>query len=139
MANRPRLQRWNSAAALLALAASLPCAIRSEAEAAERDVLAGAFEYPFMTDAEVEFRLGDREADVRFERDSAMFRYPGIQAVFLDGQPAAAERLGPDLLRIWAPEGTRPPARPRRRRPRMRPARRKPSLRPRISPGAPRS
>lgn len=107
MANRPRLQRWNSAAALLALAASLPCAIRSEAEAAERDVLAGAFEYPFMTDAEVEFRLGDREADVRFERDSAMFRYPGIQAVFLDGQPAAAERLGPDLLRIWAPEGTR--------------------------------
>ncbi|MDX9981657.1 MAG: chondroitinase-B domain-containing protein, partial [Lentisphaeria bacterium] len=71
-----------------------------------RDVLASAFLYPFVTDAEVLERASDVEARIATAGGRVVFRYPGIAGVRVGGQAIPGQRLGNDLWSGDFPAGT---------------------------------
>ncbi len=70
-----------------------------------RDVLATAFNHPFLTDTEVVAYRCDTRAVVRGPGGPTLFRYPAIASVAVDGKPAPARRIGPDLVQADLPAG----------------------------------
>jgi len=75
------------------------------ADATSRDVLANAFLYPFLTDAEILDRTNDTEARVATVGGMVRFRYPGIAGVRIDGRPMPGQRVGGDLWLGEIPAG----------------------------------
>lgn len=71
-----------------------------------RDVLASAFSYPFMTDADVLERASDVEARIATAGGRVIFCYPGIAGVRADGRAVPGQRLGGDLWSGDFPAGT---------------------------------
>lgn len=87
------------------LLAALCAVICSADQPRWRDVLAGAFTYPFMTDAEIEISFDDTRGRVSSEGGPTLFRYPGISGVRVEGRDMSAQLVGPDLLRVNLPAG----------------------------------
>ena len=65
----------------------------------KRDVLASAFTYPFLTDAEIDVRFDDTRGRIVCRGGPVLFRYPGISGVRVEGREVEAHVVGRDLLR----------------------------------------
>ncbi|MBM4083762.1 MAG: hypothetical protein FJ272_03150, partial [Planctomycetes bacterium] len=98
--------RLMTQAAHVAFAAALLAASAAAPEPVFRDVLATAFHYPFLTDAEVDMHLDDTHGRITCKGGPVFFRYPRIAAVELRGARQEGQRLAPDLLRVDLPAGT---------------------------------
>ena len=94
-------------AVLLALGTALSAPQTVSAETAEhRDIIATAFDHPFITDAELEMYRSNTRGRVTCDTGFVLFRYPGISAVQVDGEPARGLQTEPDLLRVEFPADT---------------------------------
>lgn len=86
--------------------AIVPVIGMGQVDAPLRDVLASAFLYPFLTDAEMLERTSDTEARIATDGGAVHFRYPGIAGVQADGRNLPGRRLGGDLWVGELPAGT---------------------------------
>ena len=82
-----------------------PGALRGQQEPV-RDVLATAFRYPFLTDAEILGRTSDTEGTIATTGGRVLLRSPGIRRVLADGKPVPGHLAGADLWLGELPAGT---------------------------------
>ncbi|MFP3903827.1 MAG: polysaccharide lyase 6 family protein, partial [Armatimonadota bacterium] len=72
----------------------------------QRDVIAGAFTHPVLTDAEVDLYITETRAKISTQGGSVYFRYPGISGVTVGGQELPGTLVTPGLVRVELPAGT---------------------------------
>lgn len=71
-----------------------------------RDVIATMFDYPVMTDAEVEVYFTETKARITSEGGPVLFRYPGITGISVGSDEPSGTVVQPGLLRVDMPAGT---------------------------------
>ncbi len=70
-----------------------------------RDVIAEAWLHPLVTDADVVLYRSDTRALIECQGGPTLIRYPGVEAVLVDGERMEVEHVGPNLGRVDLPEG----------------------------------
>ncbi|MGI5817086.1 MAG: chondroitinase-B domain-containing protein [Armatimonadota bacterium] len=91
--------------ALMCLMALMASTVAMGADVGLRDVLAGVWDHPLVTDADVVRYVTDTRAVLDSDGGRVLIRYPGITGVVIGDAPVEVASVGEDLLAVELPAG----------------------------------